>query len=121
MRESKTTDFVADVEGVGQFVFGRRGMRDEIRCSVELRRLTEGVPVDGETLVFLRAIADLRVMTVAAPPGWNPEELDDLDPFEDTAYANVLKCWEALRDKEETFRVARKAEPQGGGGASGDV
>jgi hypothetical protein len=121
MRESKTTDFLAPVEGIGEFIFGKRNLRDEVRASMELRRLTEGLECDEFTTTFCRALADLKVLTVKCPKGWEPDDLDDMDPFSEETYANVLLVWSALRDKEEPFRNPGKAVSEGGAKPSGDI
>lgn len=114
-------EFVAEVPGIGQFTFAKRTMRLEIRASVELRRLTEGVVMDDFTLTFLRAMADLKALILQAPDGFNPSDLDDMDPDDDDTYGRILKVWGALREQEATFRRAREASKGSGASPSGDV
>jgi len=111
------------VEGLGQFLFKRRAMRQEMAIRVEQARLTEGVSLDEFTELYFEAFATLKVLLVEAPEasGLASHELDGLDPFDDDSYAKVLKVWRALRQKEETFRRARKAVPGDGEGVGGDV
>lgn len=104
--QESPTEFVADVDGIGQFTFARRTMRLEIKAKVEFRRLTEGEPLDEFTMTFLEAIADLKTMITDPPKGWRPEDIDKFDPFDDESYGKVLKVWGALREKERPFRGA---------------
>lgn len=120
-RAAKPTDFVLTVDGVGTFTFGRRTFRDEIAAGVEFARLTEGQAdlVDDDLRIYCSAMADLKVLTVDAPAGWNAAELDDLDPFDEVTYANVLRVWGALRDKERSFRPGHAKGGQAGGEGPG--
>lgn len=120
-RAAKPTDFVLPVDGLGTFTFAKRNFRDEIACSVEYARLTEGEAaiLDEGTLLYCSALSDLKVLTVTAPDGWKADQLDDLDPFDENDYARVLKVWGALRDKEKTFR--RGAGQGGEAGRQGAV
>jgi hypothetical protein len=120
MTDESPTEFVVEVKGVGQFTFAKRNMRLEIKAAVELRRLTEGVDLDDFTLTFLRATAELKALTKSAPKGWAPEELDDLDPYDDATYGRVLLVWGALREKERPFRGAAAGVQAGGQDAGGD-
>lgn len=100
-------EFVADIDGIGQFVFARRKMRLEIKAKVELRRLTEGETLDEFTTMFLVAIADLKTFILRAPgKGWTADELDSADALDPDVYARVLLVWGAFREKEQTFRGA---------------
>lgn len=107
MRPPSPTDFSIDVDGVGNFAFARRTLRDEARISVEYSRLTEGVATPTEDLVLLASwMSALTVLTSKAPEGWDIETMDPLDP--DT-YTNLGKVYAALREKEGSFR--RKPTP----------
>lgn len=118
MTEESPTEFVVEVEGVGQFVFAKRNMRREIKAAVELRKLTEGVEVDDFTLTFCRAVAELKALTIQGPKGWAPEALDDLDPYDDATYGRVLLVWGRLREKERPFRAAASGVQGDSQGAS---
>lgn len=111
-------DFTLPVENIGTFTFGKRTMRDQVAIAVEYGRLTEGAAdlMEEETTIFCRALAQLKVMTVQGPDGWNP---DNLDPFDPDSYAAVLKVWGALRDKEVTFRPGAQSGGTGAGPGSG--
>lgn len=105
-RQAKDTDFVEKVEGVGTFTFGRRTMRDEIAVQVEYARLIDGVEPTEWLALVCGWLAALRVMTVRAPDGWN---LDELDPYDNDSYAKLNRVYNALHEKELSFR--RKPEP----------
>ncbi|MFD3263214.1 hypothetical protein [Phenylobacterium ferrooxidans] len=120
-RESQPTDFVITVEGIGAFTFSKRTLRSGFAISAEYARLTEGEPLDALTGRFAEAVATLKILTVAAPDGWAPSDLDDLSPFDDEAYANLVKVWSALSEKEETFRRPGAKGKSSGEGEGGDV
>lgn len=101
-RASTGATFALPVEGEGSFTFRRRQMRDEFRIGAEYCRLSEGVA--GATPWFAglcQAVATLRVLTVEAPPGW---DLDKMDPLEPATYDRIIRVHQALREKEEFFR-----------------
>lgn len=100
-RQGTAIDFTVDVEGVGTFSFGRRTMRDEIKIQVEYARLIEGVEPTEWLAVVAGWIATLRVLTVAAPAGW---DIDEMDPLDDQTYARLAKVHQVLVDKERSFR-----------------
>lgn len=110
-RIPKDTDYPVTVDGVGNFTFGRRTMRDEIAVQVEFARLIDGV----EPTVWLQTvcgwIAALKVMTVRAPDGW---DLDELDPFESETYEKLGRVHAALADKERSFRRGKNTMGQSG-------
>lgn len=114
-RTPQATDFTVPVEGIGTFTFGRRTMRDEISIQVEFARLIEGV----EPTAWLQAVGGwlsaLRVLTVKSPDGW---DLDDMDPLDDDTYARLNKVYEALVNKEGSFRRGKRLASQGGGEAA---
>lgn len=104
----------------GEFVFGRRVMRDQFAIEAEYKRLTEGV-IDATDFFgeLASAVADLVVLTVKAPEGWDPETAD---PSEEESYADILKVWRRLRDQEATFRRGVQTRPGAPGqGAGGDA
>ena len=120
MRDSRPTDFVEPVEGIGTFTFAKRDMRDTFRIRAEYLRLTEGVPAEeGDWLdIVAHHMAALKVMTVDAPEGW---DVDRMDPFDPESYARILAVGSALRGKEMTFRKPGAGVPAGGEGAGADV
>jgi hypothetical protein len=111
------TDFHETVEGVGQFVFARRTMRDELRIASEYSRLTEGVETPTPFLETIAGwISTLKVLIVSAPAGW---DMDEMDPLDEDVYAQISKVNKALRLREGQFRKAKGAPSQGPGQAAG--
>lgn len=111
-RAPKETDFVVLVEGVGQFTFARRTMRDEITIQVEYARIIDG----AEPTSWLQAVggwlSTLKVLTVRAPDGWDLDELDPLDP---ETYARMNAVYGGLSEKERSFRRKPTAAGEGNG------
>lgn len=110
MRTPRETDFTVNVEGVGTFTFARRTMRDEIAIQVEYARILDGVTPTAWLEAVGGWLSVLRVLTVRAPEGW---DLDNLDPLESEDYAKLHNVYQALVEKERSFR--RKPEPGGEG------
>lgn len=107
MAEPKT--FSLHIEDVGDFAFRRRTLRDEIRIGAAHERLTEGL--EDASAGFRRTtymIAALEVLTVSAPDGWDPMELDPLDA--DT-FAKIGAVYGGLREAEERFRADKTGKP----------
>lgn len=116
MRTPAPTDFWVDVEGVGNFRFAKRTMRDELRIETEYSRLTEGVATPTDYLALVaRWMSTLGVLTVSAPAGW---DIEAMDPLEDTTYSKLSRVFDALREKEGSFR--RPATQGGAGPRPGD-
>lgn len=102
------TDFQVTVEGIGTFTFARRRMRDELAIAAEFSRLTEGVDTPTPYLASVAGwISTIKVLTVAAPDGW---DMEAMDPLNEDTYANLLKVHTALRDKEGSFRSGAKSQ-----------
>jgi hypothetical protein len=118
-RPNAATDFAIEVHGVGNFMFAKRGMRDELRIQAEISRLTEGVENPTAFLDLISTwLAVLGVLTVSAPEGWDLMAMDPLDPL---VYNNLGKVFKALRDKESSFRPGAPATGQDGGTGAGDI
>lgn len=100
-REAQKTDFVVVVDGVGTFTFARRSMRDEIKIQREFARIIDGVEPTAWLATVGGWIADLTVLTVDAPEGWN---IDSMDPLDDETYARMSRVHDALRKQERSFR-----------------
>lgn len=104
-REPSDTDFHIDVEGVGNFMFARRTMRDEMRIASEYSRLTEGVMTPTPFLAAVAGwIATLKVLMVTGPKDW---DLDEMDPLDEDVYKRISKVNKALRNKEGQFRKTK--------------
>lgn len=101
MRKGNTTDFQIEVEGVGSFTFGRRKMKDEIDIQVEFARLVQGVEPTQWLQMVCGWLAAFKVLTVRAPEGW---DLDEMDPLDDDTYKKMALVFDALREKESSFR-----------------
>lgn len=112
LRAPSTSDFHVDVEGIGNFVFARRTMRDELRIAAEFSRYTEGVKTPTDFLETIGGwMATLKVLAVSVPHNWDPESLD---PFDDDTHEKILKVYGALRAKEGSFRKAKQAASEAG-------
>jgi hypothetical protein len=117
-RQPSPTDFTVPVPGIGDFVFAKRSMRDEIAIQVEYSRLIEGCEVPTQWLALVAGwIATFKVLTVVAPVSLDINDLDPLDPED---YAKMLKVHDALIEKERSFRrkpgEGNEASGQGSGG-----
>lgn len=116
MRNPSPRDFALDVEGIGRFVFGRKTVMDALAIECEYTRLTEGLDVVPDYLgVLASAIANLRILTVKAPDGWDIEGMDGED---EETYTRLKKVWGALRDKLASFRAKPGAPVEDGGQGS---
>lgn len=108
--------FTTHVEGVGAFSFLRRTMRLEMRIGAEYSRLTEGVDTPTQWFELVAGIlAAIKVLVVAAPPGW---DLEQLDPTDDETWDQLVLIHRALRDQEDTFRRAKKKQSETTGAAA---
>lgn len=105
-RASKATDFAVPVENVGQFIFGRRTMGDELAIHREYSEILQGVENPTQMLDILgNWLSTLRVLTVSAPAGW---DLDALDPLDDGTFKKLKAVYDALAAKELSFRGGQK-------------
>ncbi|EJG5414273.1 hypothetical protein NAD41_000874 [Salmonella enterica] len=116
MRYPSESDFKVPVEGIGDFTFARRRMKDEIDIQREYARIVGGV----EPTVWLANMGEylstLGVLTVNAPKGW---VLDDLDPLDPASYKKLKDVYMALREREETFRSGHASGSEAPGEADG--
>lgn len=115
-RSPQATDFAVKVEGVGSFTFAKRTMRDEIAIQVEFARIIDGV----EPTSWLQAVggwmSTLKVLTVRAPEGW---DLENLDPLENDTYAKLNRVYDALAEKERSFRSNQGSGSEAGRAGQG--
>jgi hypothetical protein len=117
MRAAQQTDFHITVEGVGAFSFGQRAMEDQRRINIEYARYIEDVVPTPWLHKMATQMSTLRVLTVRAPAGW---DLDAMDPLDDETYKKIEEVFNALRDKEGSFRKKpTTADPPSGEGAGG--
>jgi hypothetical protein len=112
--------YTVDVDGVGTFIFSKRKQRAQFRIKAELVRLTEGVTLSEDDHLFAVAMATLKVLTLEAPKGWTPSDLDNLDPFDEDVQRKLLNVFLALRAREESFRGKPKAGSQAAGAGEGE-
>lgn len=104
-RPAAATDFHVPVDGIGTFSFAKRTLRDELRIGAEYSRLTEGVETPSAWLSIVAGwISVLKVLTVAAPAGW---DIEAMDPLDQETYDKLREVHEALREKERSFRQAK--------------
>lgn len=120
MREPSANDFQCQVEGIGNFRFAKRTLRDDLRIQAEYSTIAGHVDSPTRELaVFASCYAALKVLLVQAPDGW---DLDSLDPLDDDAYTQLVKVHNALRSQEDRFRQGKR--PRGevrGEGAGSDA
>lgn len=120
-RTPAATDFFVDVPEIGTFSFAYRMIGDEMRIAAEYSRLTEGVATPTAWLTIVAGwISALKVLTVAAPAGW---DIDRMDPLDEDTYDKLRKVHTALREQESSFRkdkaTAVKAQRPGNGQDAG--
>jgi hypothetical protein len=111
-RTAKPTDFRVSVEGVGEFTFGKRTMRDECDAQVEYARIIQGVEPTQWLQIVGAALSDLRTLTVTAPEGW---DLEELDPQDADTYKKLYDVHMALLEKERSFRRKNAPVVEAGG------
>lgn len=112
--------FPVEVPDVGTFIFRRRTMRDQLLMQAEFQQLSAGHSGQVERLAA-EAMATLPRLTVEAPPGWDYDALDPLDPED---WAKLGQVFGGLRDAEGKFRgdVAPKRPGVGAGdGTDGGI
>ena len=118
MRAQGNKDFAVEVEGIGRFFFGRRTMQDTFRIRGEYAALTSGNYDAEGNFGDLTALAfiTLKTLMVSAPGDFTI----DADPLlDDDAEERSFKVFMALREKEQSFRVAAKAAKSAIGASAG--
>lgn len=115
-RMPKETDFVVKVEGAGTFTFARRTMRDEIEVQREYARIVDGVTPTAWLEAVGGWMSVLSVLTVRAPGDW---DIEAMDPTDDETYVKLSKVYEALREKERSFRRQPAQSGEGAGAGEG--
>lgn len=119
--------FTVPVDGIGTFVFRRSTLALGARILNEMRAYAAGQEIqDPVAGGIFEALATLKVLTVSAPEGWAPQDLEDpdrFDPLDPDVLANLQRVWGALREHEARFRrgpaaerpvVGAAAQPDGG-------
>lgn len=112
-RAAHKEDFTVEVDGIGQFKFGRRTQRDVYKVRGLYSKITGDNWKDDGTVGDMEAwmYSMLEVMTVEFPDGFSLDKLDPLtDPEDDD---RLHRVYMALRQKELSFRT--KPENKGTG------
>lgn len=119
MRNPGRNDYELAVEGIGQFKFSRRSLGDELKVQVEYARITEGLMQPTPWLYSLGTwLSALRVLMVSAPDGW---DMEAMDPLDDDTYDQMKRVYEAMREKEDSFRRKPGKASQATGPGDGQV
>lgn len=111
-RIPKDTDYTVPVEGVGSFTFGRRKMVDEINIQREYANILAGVSATDWLGTVGTWIATFKVMMVRAPSDW---DIDEMDPLDDATFEKMRRVYDALCDKELSFRRKPGSGSEGSG------
>lgn len=116
-RTPQPTDFTVEVEGIGNFTFARRTMRDEIKIQIEYAKLLDGAEPTNWLAAVCGWLSVLSVLTVRAPEGWSTDP-DAMDPLDPGVYSRLDRVHAALVAKEGSFRRNKGAGSEGGGAAA---
>lgn len=111
-RAERETDYTVKVENVGTFRFGKRTMRDEVSIQVEYARIIDGVEPTEWLAIVAGWLSTLQVLTVSAPEGW---DLNEFDPLDSETYATIKRVYDALLEKERSFRRKPEIRSEGSG------
>lgn len=93
--------FPLNVPDVGDFLFRKRRVPDQIKIQAEASRLTGGPCEDVNLTDFALAWATLKTLTETGPEGW---DMDGMDPLDADDTDKVWTVWRALRREELSFR-----------------
>jgi hypothetical protein len=105
-RSASPNDFTVEVQGVGDFTFGRRTNRDRFKIAADYHRLTEGLEVgDSEFGLTAEAFATVKCLLVEGPADLSAMlDLDAAAAMGPDDDAKLLRVYFALRQKELSFR-----------------
>lgn len=92
--------YTRPVPGIGDFIFRRRVLRDQIRIEAEAIRMLNGPTTDPNLHNIALAVGTLSVLTVNAPEGWDLEALDPLIP---SSVSQLWQVYGVLRAAEDEF------------------
>lgn len=101
MAETRSDVYVIPVEGIGDFEFRHRRIRDRITIPAEARRTLGGGSDSPPLIDAALRMATIQVLLLKAPDGWS---LEALDPLDDASDGVILKVYEGLRQAEDAFR-----------------
>lgn len=91
------------VPDLGDFIFRKRKVPDQIRIQADALRLMGGPCEDPDLVDVSMAWATLKLLQVSAPAEW---DMDKMDPLDRDDMDKMWKVWRALRDEEVKFRKA---------------
>lgn len=111
-RVPNSTDYTIDVDGVGRFTIGRRKMADELAIQREYAAILGGVEPTRWLETVGSWLSTFRVLIVFAPSGWN---VDEMDPLEEDSYERMKRVYNAISEKELSFRHKSGAGSEGRG------
>jgi hypothetical protein len=119
MRSQKESDFFIELEGVGQFRFGRRTFGDRAKIKAEYIRYIGNVKAHDEQEIVLRFFNSIKDDKDNKPDGWDKVSSEVLNRIYDisgidqevSAYAAIIssykilcvecpKGWENIEDME---------------------
>ena len=107
-----------EVEGVGTLRVKRRTMANEMELASEYSRLTGGQElVNPETSQLARILSLLHVLVVEFPHGFDPDDLDPLDP---ASYEQMARIYGAVNAQENSFR-GQRTDARSGNVGGGDL
>ena len=107
--------YPVEVEGVGNFVFRRRTYADRAKVANRTLAILGGVPEHPYLLDEASKIAELELLIVEAPSGW---DIATLDPLDDEDVAQMARVHGRFAEEETRFRGAFKAARGGRGPAT---
>ena len=99
--------YQVEVDGVGTFTFRRRTMGDFVRIPNKALEILGGVPQHPWLLDQATMLAELGMLAVGAPEGW---DIEMMDPLDDGDVAVVRKVHGRLIEEEARFRGGAAAE-----------
>lgn len=100
MRKASASDFLIQLPGVGNFIFGRRTFKDHAAIRADFVRLTQGQE-DDELASYAFLIAAMNHLCVAAPKGW--EDLENA-AMDDAMIDKAFELLGLLNAAEKSFR-----------------
>lgn len=116
MRKPRDTDFFLELDGIGQFRFGRRTYGDRCHIRAKYLELTHGVTNDDQLSTYASMIAAYSILCVECPKGWEDIENTSIRDFEDNKLFDLFAAW---GPKEDSFRKGGETEGKSSGGVDG--
>lgn len=121
MRKAKPeTDFKVTVEGVGDFVYGRRTVGDSLKIRGRFLELAGDHSDDVEIASIASATAMHEVLCVSAPDGWS--DILALDSADPENISRIFDLYMKVGETEDSFRDKTKvSSAQAGSGDGSDA